>query len=86
MFGAVEGDVVNAGSAAPDEASQVLATAVEVLRQHFPDADGWCMGCLGLWGRLVFHEQCTQADWARGVRVAYLAQARYGNGHPGSHP
>jgi hypothetical protein len=65
---------VNADSAAPDEASRLLARAAEVLRQHLPDADGWCVGCVLLWGRLVFYEQCTQAQWARAVRLAYRSQ------------
>jgi hypothetical protein len=48
-----------------------LAAAAEVLRQHVPDADGWCLGCLAVWDRLVFIEHCTQVRWAAAVRAAY---------------
>jgi hypothetical protein len=49
----------------------ILAAAAEVARQHVPDADSWCLGCLALWGRLVFIEQCTQLKWATAVQVTY---------------
>jgi hypothetical protein len=49
----------------------MLATAAEVVRQHLPDADGWCLGCLTFWGRLVFIEQCTQLKWASAVQAIY---------------
>jgi hypothetical protein len=49
----------------------MLAAAAEVERQHVPDADGWCLGCLALWGRLVLIEQCTQLTWAAAVYAAY---------------
>jgi hypothetical protein len=49
----------------------ILAAAAEVARQHVPDADGWCLGCLALWGRLVFIEQCAQLKWATAVHATY---------------
>ena len=51
--------------------ARTLAAAAEVVRVHVPDADGWCLGCLAQWGRLVFIEQCTQVQWAAAVRAAY---------------
>lgn len=54
----------------------MLAAASEVARLHVSDADGWCVGCLAAWGRLVSVEQCTQLQWAAAV------QARYGTGRP----
>jgi len=62
---------VDADPAARDATDRVIAAAAEVLRQHVPDADGWCLGCLALWGRLVFIEGCTQVQWAAAVRAAY---------------
>jgi hypothetical protein len=56
---------------APDTPDRLIAAATEVLRQHGPDAEGWCRGCLSLWGRLVTFEQCTQAEWVAAVHTAY---------------
>lgn len=75
---------MDADPAAPDETSRVLRAAAEVLRQHLPDTDGWCLGCVALWGRLVFHEHCTQAQWARAIYAAYGRQPwNDGDGRPG---
>ncbi len=54
---------------APDPRDRAIAYAAEVLRQHTPDRDGWCLGCLDLWGRLVFIDQCTQAQWVAAVHA-----------------
>ncbi len=64
--------------AARDTLARTLAAAAEVMRQHTPDADGWCRGCLALWGRLMLIEQCTQLQWAVAVRAAYV-QGRRGD-------
>jgi hypothetical protein len=53
-----------------DGIQRLCAAAAEVLRQHAPDEDGWCTGCLGLWGRLVPFP-CESAKWAAAVRAAY---------------
>jgi hypothetical protein len=63
----VEGD-----PAGRDAIERTLAAATEVLRQHTPDADGWCLGCLNIWDRLVLWEQCTQAGWAAAVHAASI--------------
>jgi hypothetical protein len=63
----------------PDPRDRVIEQAVEILRQHTPDADGWCRGCIYAWGRLTFFEQCAQAQWASAVRAAY-AEGRLGDG------
>jgi len=61
----------------PDAAfARTLAAAADVVRAHIPDADGWCLGCLALWGRLVPIEQCTQLRWAAAVRAAYGTPAQ----------
>jgi len=55
----------------PDEtADAMVAAAAEVARVHFADADGWCAGCLAIWGRLAPHP-CGQAAWAAAVYAAY---------------
>jgi hypothetical protein len=59
-----------------DGIARTVAAAGEVLRQHVPDADGWCLGCSASWGRLVLIEQCTQLEWATAVLT------RYGGGRP----
>jgi len=69
---------VDADPADREATERTLAAAAEVLRQHTPDADGWCLGCLAQWGRLVFIEQCTQVQWAAAVRAAY-GQGRRGD-------
>jgi hypothetical protein len=51
--------------------ARTLAAAAVVLHQHVPDVEGWCLGCLALWGRLVLIEQCTQRRWAAAVQAAY---------------
>ena len=51
--------------------ARTLAAAAEVVRQHVPDEDGWCVGCLASWGRLVLIEQGTQRQWAVAVYVRY---------------
>jgi hypothetical protein len=51
---------------------RVIAAAAEVLRQHTPDADGWCQGCLSVWGRLAPFP-CGQAKWAAAVRKTYTS-------------
>jgi hypothetical protein len=56
------------------DTAPMLAVAAEVLRQHAPDADGWCGGCLTLWGRLAPHP-CETAKWAAAVRAAYTDPA-----------
>ena len=61
----------------------MIEYAAEVLRQHVPDGDGWCLGCSELWDRLVFIDQCQQARWATAVHVAYampIRQAPQGDG------
>jgi len=63
---------------APDPPERVIAYAAEVLRQHTPDRDGWCRGCLDLWGRLVFIDECTQARWAAAVHAAYVQERHDG--------
>jgi len=63
----------------PDEdaaLARTLAAADAVLRQHVPDADGWCLGCSALWGRLVLIEQCTQRRWAAAVHAGYGGERR----------
>jgi hypothetical protein len=68
---------VDADPAARDVTERVLAAAAEVLRQHRPDGDGWCSGCLAVWGRLVFFERCMQVAWAAAaVRAAYMQGRR----------
>ncbi len=64
---------MGSGSAG-DPRDRVVAFAVEVLRQHRSDADGWCTGCLCLWGRLAPHP-CTQWQWAAAVHAAYTADS-----------
>lgn len=54
--------------------TRLISAAREVIAEHVPDADGWCLGCLASWGRLVFVEECTHLAWAAAVR------ARYGRG------
>lgn len=54
-----------------DDRERVIAFAASVLRDHVPDADGWCLGCLSLWGRLAPHP-CEQAKWATAVYAAYV--------------
>lgn len=49
---------------------RAIAAAAEVLREHTPDADEWCRGCLSLWGRLAPYP-CEQAKWAAAVRETY---------------
>ena len=61
---------MNSDPAARDGVERVLAVAGEVLRQHRPDRDGWCTGCLILWGRLAPFP-CATARWAAAVRAAY---------------
>jgi len=61
---------VDADSADPDGVARVLAAATDVLRQHTPDAGGWCSGCLRLWGRLAPFP-CESAKWAAAVRATY---------------
>ncbi len=70
---------MDADPADRDAIERVLAAAAEVLRQHAPDRDGWCRGCLDTWGRLVFSEQCTQAQWAAAMYADYW-DARRDNG------
>jgi len=53
-----------------DAMARLLAVAVAVLRQHRPDAEGWCWGCLNVWGRLATFP-CETAKWAAAVRAAY---------------
>jgi hypothetical protein len=62
---------VDSDPADRDGVRQLLTAAAEVVRQHTPDADDWCLGCLALWGRLVFIEQCTQLQWAAAVHARY---------------
>jgi hypothetical protein len=62
---------VDADPADRDAMERLLGAAAEVLRQHTPDQDGWCRGCLNTWGRLVLMEQCTQAQWAAAVHATY---------------
>ncbi len=69
---------------AADSPDRVIAFAAEVLRQHTPDRDGWCRGCLALWGRLVFFEQCTQVQWAEAVHAFYAEGRR--DDRPASSP
>jgi hypothetical protein len=52
---------------------RTIVAATDVLRTHRADADGWCLGCLAAWGRLVFFEQCTQVQWAAAVHAKYLS-------------
>jgi hypothetical protein len=52
------------------DTARVLAVAAEVLRQHAPDVDGWCAGCLTLWGRLAPFP-CEMTKWAAAVHAAY---------------
>jgi hypothetical protein len=53
-----------------DGIQRLRTAAAEVLRQHTPDEDGWCTGCLGLWGRLVLFP-CESVRWAAAVRAVY---------------
>lgn len=55
----------------PADPRDQVEFAGEVLQQHTPDRDGWCMGCMNLWARLVLFDQCTQAQWATAVHAAY---------------
>jgi hypothetical protein len=66
---------------APDPQARAIAYAAEVVRQHTPDPDGWCTGCLNLWGRLTPYP-CTQVEWAAAVHAADV-DGRGGAG-PGS--
>jgi len=50
--------------------SRLFASAAEVVQQHLPDAEGWCGGCLRLWGRLA-PDPCTQVRWAATIHAAY---------------
>jgi hypothetical protein len=59
-----------------DAVVHTLVAAADVVRVHVPDVDGWCLGCLALWGRLVSVEQCTQLHWAMAVRAAYARLMR----------
>jgi hypothetical protein len=51
--------------------SSPLDTARSVLGLHVSDQDGMCAGCLALWGRLIFHRDCPQAQWAHRVVDAH---------------
>lgn len=57
------------GGPAADGPERVFADAVTVAGLHVPDRDGWCVGCLQVWGRLVPYP-CTQAEWAQAVLAA----------------
>lgn len=72
-FGPAGREITVDGDPADRDAAlaRTLAAAADVVRAHVPDADGWCLGCLALWGRLVLIEQCTQLRWATAVRAAY---------------
>jgi hypothetical protein len=61
---------VDADAADREGVARVLAAAAVVLRQHRPDAGGWCSGCLTLWGRLAPFP-CESAMWAAAVCAAY---------------
>jgi hypothetical protein len=61
---------VDSDPADRDGIKRVLAAAADVLRQHGPDAGGWCTGCLTLWGRLAPFP-CETARWAAAVQAAY---------------
>jgi hypothetical protein len=61
---------MDGGPAARDATDRVIASAASVLRHHTPDPDGWCRGCLALWGRLAPFP-CEQARWAMAVHAAY---------------
>jgi hypothetical protein len=54
---------------APDPRDRTTAYAADVVRQHTPDPEGWCTGCLNLWGRLTPYP-CTQAEWVAAIRAA----------------
>jgi hypothetical protein len=68
-LGIVREAAVVACSAARMGTHRLLAAAGEVTREHRPDADGWCQGCLRLWSRLAWYP-CEQASWAAAVAVA----------------
>lgn len=53
-----------------DAAERMLAAAADVSRQHIPDGDGWCAGCLDLWARLAPFP-CLQAQWAAATQAEY---------------
>jgi len=58
------------GGPAAEEPDRVLAAAAAVQNQHVADPDGWCLGCLNLWGRLAPHP-CLQAEWALAVLAGH---------------
>jgi hypothetical protein len=54
----------------PDDPSDVLQTAAQTLAVHVDDGGGCCLGCLQIWGRLVW-VPCEQARWAHAVTNRY---------------
>ena len=70
------------GGPTTDGIERVLANAATIARQHVPDRDGWCVGCLQVWGRLVSYP-CTQAEWAAAVFAAPDLGGRSDHDPPG---
>jgi hypothetical protein len=68
---------------ASDPWDRAVASAVQILlRDHTPDAEGWCRGCLTIWGRLVSFDHCTQARWATAMLAADIERAEHDSTPP----
>jgi hypothetical protein len=51
-----------------------MDAAVAILSMHMPiPGDGSCAGCRAQWGRWLYFEDCTQADWALRVVETHAA-------------
>lgn len=54
------------------EIVRLVAAAFRVTQVHQPASDGFCAGCLALWGHLAWYP-CTQTQWAKAVLAQYTA-------------